>query len=60
MGGQFFHKYRFKQNVLLLLQLFGFLNAVVWGGNVWFVWKETPWFRARSEAQTGGDLTNKA
>ncbi|PIK44398.1 putative synaptophysin [Apostichopus japonicus] len=40
--------------------LFGFLNAVVWGGNVWFVWKETPWFRARSEAQTGGDLTNKA
>lgn len=39
--------------------LFGFLNVLVWGGNVWFVWKETPWFRARSENQTGGNLDNK-
>lgn len=39
--------------------LFGFLNTVVWGGNVWFVWKETPWFRARRDAQAGGALDNK-
>ncbi|NP_001161665.1 synaptoporin-like protein [Saccoglossus kowalevskii] len=24
--------------------VFGFLNMFVWAGNVWFVYKETPWF----------------
>jgi hypothetical protein len=26
--------------------IFGFLNMGVWGGNLWFLWKETRWFKA--------------
>ncbi|XP_056000526.1 synaptophysin-like isoform X4 [Ostrea edulis] len=29
--------------------IFGFLNMVVWGGNLWFLFKETPWFKGRSD-----------
>jgi len=25
--------------------LMGFLNCFVWAGNMWFLWKETPWHR---------------
>lgn len=28
-----------------LLQLFGFLNFLLWAGNCWFVLRETPWLR---------------
>jgi len=24
--------------------MFGFLNLIVWGGNLWFLYKETHWF----------------
>jgi hypothetical protein len=34
---------------LLNLQIFGFLNMVVWAGNLWFLYKETPWFKVRSK-----------
>jgi hypothetical protein len=29
---------------LLYLQIFGFLNMLVWAGNLWFLYKETPYF----------------
>ncbi|XP_061187483.1 synaptophysin-like [Saccostrea echinata] len=29
--------------------IFGFLNMVVWAGNLWFLYKETPWFGNKSE-----------
>ena len=29
--------------------IFGFLNMVVWAGNLWFLYKETPWFKVRSK-----------
>lgn len=28
-----------------LLQLFGFLNFLLWAGNCWFVLRETPWLQ---------------
>lgn len=31
-----------------MFQIFGFLNMVVWGGNIWFLYKETPWFKVRA------------
>ncbi|XP_060072766.1 synaptophysin-like [Ylistrum balloti] len=32
--------------------IFGFLNMVVWGGNLWFLYKETPWFKVQSKPPT--------
>ncbi|BFZ10644.1 hypothetical protein BsWGS_13683 [Bradybaena similaris] len=29
--------------------IFGFLNFVVWVGNLWFLYKETPWFKLQSK-----------
>ncbi|XP_071488562.1 synaptophysin-like [Diadema antillarum] len=29
--------------------IFGFLNTVVWGGNLWFIYKETSWFQQRQQ-----------
>ncbi|XP_071127514.1 synaptophysin-like isoform X1 [Mytilus edulis] len=29
--------------------IFGFLNMLVWAGNLWFLYKETPWFKVRSK-----------
>lgn len=26
-------------------QVFGFLNAILWSGNIWFVFKETGWYK---------------
>ncbi|XP_077990742.1 synaptophysin-like [Glandiceps talaboti] len=31
--------------------VFGFLNMFVWGGNVWFVYKETTWFNKYSPSK---------
>lgn len=28
--------------------IFGFLNMCVWGGNLWFLFKETKWFKVQS------------
>uniref|UniRef100_A0A0B6Z7X6 MARVEL domain-containing protein n=1 Tax=Arion vulgaris TaxID=1028688 RepID=A0A0B6Z7X6_9EUPU len=35
--------------------IFGFLNFLVWLGNLWFIYKETPWFKiqAKPSAQPG-------
>lgn len=29
--------------------IFGFLNMLVWGGNLWFLYKETPWHKVQSK-----------
>lgn len=29
--------------------IFGFLNMLVWAGNLWFLYKETPWFKIRNK-----------
>ncbi|PVD24538.1 hypothetical protein C0Q70_15021 [Pomacea canaliculata] len=29
--------------------IFGFLNMMVWLGNLWFLYKETPWFKIQSK-----------
>lgn len=29
--------------------IFGFLNLAVWAGNLWFLFKETSWFKVRSK-----------
>ena len=39
-------------NVSLIL---GFLNMVVWFGNLWFLWKETTWFKSRSAGSNQPD-----
>ena len=33
-------------------QLLGFLNAFVWAGNLWFLWKETPWHNEKGKEST--------
>lgn len=30
-------------------QVFGFLNFVLWAGNIWFVFKETGWHKGASK-----------
>ena len=32
---------------LYILQIFGFLNMGVWAANLWFLFKETKWFKMR-------------
>ncbi|CAL1536583.1 unnamed protein product [Lymnaea stagnalis] len=32
--------------------IFGFLNFVVWVGNLWFLYKETPWFKVQAKPPT--------
>lgn len=32
-----------KYATLTVAILLGFLNVFVWAGNIWFLWKETPW-----------------
>lgn len=31
--------------LLFCLQVFGFVNVVLWVGNIWFVFKETGWYK---------------
>lgn len=38
----------------LSLQVFGFLNFVLWAGNIWFVFKETGWHKGASSLAGGG------
>lgn len=37
--------------------IFGFLNMCVWVGNIWFLYKETKWFRNSSNDGNQGDPT---
>ncbi|GAU93413.1 hypothetical protein RvY_05360 [Ramazzottius varieornatus] len=32
--------------------IFGFLNFFIWAGNVWFLYKETPWYKASHPTET--------
>lgn len=38
-------------------QVFGFLNFVLWAGNIWFVFKETSWHKGGS--RLAGSAPNK-
>ncbi|KAF0287326.1 Synaptophysin-like protein 2 [Amphibalanus amphitrite] len=45
-----------KLNISLL---FGFLNTFLWASNMWFLYKETPWFRGNQQAAPpAGDVGN--
>ncbi|CAG0886762.1 unnamed protein product [Darwinula stevensoni] len=35
---------------LTISVILGFLNFVLWGGNLWFLYKETPWFKNQEQA----------
>ncbi|XP_001175610.1 synaptophysin [Strongylocentrotus purpuratus] len=43
-----------KYSSLNFSVVFGFLNTIVWGGNMWFIAKETTWFKQRMENKAGG------
>lgn len=34
---------------LILWQVFGFLNLILWGGNCWFIYKETPFHKTPNQ-----------
>lgn len=40
-------------SLVWLLQVFGFLNLLVWAGNAWFVYKETRWHSHKFSSQPG-------
>ncbi|KAM3175777.1 hypothetical protein ACTXT7_007860 [Hymenolepis weldensis] len=35
--------------------LFGFSNVALWGAALWFLWKETPWFRGEADPMRQND-----
>lgn len=39
--------------LIVSLQVFGFLNFVLWAGNIWFVFKETGWHKGASRLTSG-------
>lgn len=39
--------------LVVSLQVFGFLNFVLWAGNIWFVFKETVWHKGASKFAGG-------
>lgn len=40
----------------LIAVILGFLNFFVWGGNLWFLFKETPWHSPRSSGMKAGEI----
>ncbi|CAI9722239.1 synaptophysin-like isoform X1 [Octopus vulgaris] len=38
----------YRKNTRLTIIIFGFLNTFVWAGNLWFLYKETPWFKVQA------------
>jgi len=40
-----------KYATLTVSILLGFLNVFVWAGNMWFLWKETPWHKGNRAPQ---------
>jgi len=40
-------------SVRAALQLFGFLNFLLWGASLWFLFKETEWHKSRQQQQQG-------
>uniref|UniRef100_A0A3B3B924 Synaptoporin n=1 Tax=Oryzias melastigma TaxID=30732 RepID=A0A3B3B924_ORYME len=47
----FLNKYR--ENTRGPFIVFGFLNFVLWAGNIWFVFKETTWHKGTSKLAAG-------
>lgn len=41
-----------KTATLTVAILLGFLNVFVWAGNIWFLWKETPWHKGNAQPAT--------
>lgn len=48
------------------LQVFGFINVLLWVGNIWFVFKETRWYKMgqryptrSSSGKRGGDMRQR-
>lgn len=35
-------------------QIFGFLNTFLWGSNLWFLYKETRFYKDRKAAEEAG------
>jgi hypothetical protein len=44
---------QYEHVYLLCVQIFGFLNLMVWVGNLWFLYKETPWFKVQAKPPAG-------
>ena len=44
----------------LIFQVFGFLNFFVWGGNLWFLFKETPWHSPKRSGVKGAEIPQEA
>uniref|UniRef100_A0A3B3WLF4 MARVEL domain-containing protein n=1 Tax=Poecilia mexicana TaxID=48701 RepID=A0A3B3WLF4_9TELE len=40
-----FYQNKYLKNNRGPLVVFGFLNAILWSGNIWFVFKETGWYK---------------
>uniref|UniRef100_A0A672HH88 Synaptoporin n=1 Tax=Salarias fasciatus TaxID=181472 RepID=A0A672HH88_SALFA len=40
-----FYQNKYLKNNRGPLVVFGFVNLVLWGGNIWFVFKETGWYK---------------
>ncbi|KAK7074168.1 hypothetical protein SK128_021264 [Halocaridina rubra] len=40
---------------LVISIILGFLNVFLWGSNLWFLYKETHFFKAKAAANAGGD-----
>lgn len=38
--------------LLVFLQIFGFLNLILWSGNCWFIYKETPFHKDPKQPTT--------
>lgn len=38
--------YSFDFFCFIFRQVFGFLNLILWGGNCWFIYKETPFHKS--------------
>ncbi|CAK9290123.1 unnamed protein product [Gordionus sp. m RMFG-2023] len=41
-------KYRGDFSSLNVSIIFGYANLILWGGNIWFLYKETNWFKMRN------------
>jgi len=42
---------------LIISCIFGFGNIILWGGNIWFVLKETAWYKAKNQQQAASQYT---
>ncbi|KAG2468695.1 SYPL1 protein, partial [Polypterus senegalus] len=39
------YQHMYHENSQWAIVIFGFLNLILWGGNCWFLYKETPWHK---------------